>query len=392
MASIKDNGNGKYRIIVCNGYLPNGKVNRHTETITAKSHKDAEKQAEAIEVDFKRGDIVSKSSIVTFNILVDKWRDLKENDLAEKTRVRYEGILKDFMLPAFGRYKVAEIRPLDIEKYLNELKNDGVRKDGKPGGYSQKTIQHHYVLLHKLFSLAVRWDYVPSNVCDKVDKPKVDRKEAAFYEEDQIVQMLICLEKEDAMHRAYVLIALVSGCRRSEALGLEWDDIDFKNNAIKICRTSHYSAEKGIYTQHKLKNGSPSRTIAMPVEVMDYLKVYKDIQDKKRKEMGANWVESNRLFISETGGSISPAGGPVHPDNISQWFERFLTKNNLPMITLHQVRHTSLTYLLNNGVSMDAVSKRAGHSSIEITIDLYGHICERVKRESADKFSGLFDE
>lgn len=391
MASVKALGNGKYRVFVCNGFKPDGKVNRSSKVITAKSDRDAEKQAEELEVNFRHEKAEPDSKNVTFNYLVDKWRELKEGDLAEKTKVRYEGILKDFMLPAFGRYKVTEIRPLDIEKYLNKLKNDGVRKDGKPGGYSQKTIQHHYVLLHKLFSLAVRWDYVPSNVCDKVDKPKVDKKEAAFYEEEQIVQMLKCLESESMMHKAYVLIALVSACRRSEVLGLEWRDINFENNLIKVNRVSLYSAEKGIYTKDTLKNGSPSKTITIPVEVMKFLKEYKDWQDNTRAEKGDQWTYSERLFIEETGGSIAAAGTAIHPDNISQWFERFLLKNDLPKITLHQVRHTSISYLLNNNIDLQTVSKRAGHTDCTITSTIYGHVMEKNKRECADQFSKLFD-
>lgn len=392
MPSVKDYRNGKYRVICCNGYLPNGKLNRFSTTITAKSMRDAEKQASVLEVHFKEGSLSQKtpsSREATFSQLVDRWRELKTGDLAEKTRERYEGMLKDFMLPAFGNRKLSKISALEIEQYLNSLKQAGVRKDGKPGGYSQKTILSHYTILHKLFNLALKWDMVQSNVCVKVDRPIVDAKEASFYQEEEIVNMLSCLSAEAMMYQAYVLIALVSACRRSEVLGLEWNDIDFERNVITVRRTSHYTAERGIYTQDKLKNGQASKTLTMPDDVMDFLKRYKLTQDSTRAAMGNQWIPCNRLFIAETGGSITPAGGPIHPDNISQWFERFLLKNGLPRITLHQVRHTSISFLLNSGVDVDTVAKRAGHKNSQITSSIYGHVFDKNMRDSANKFSGL---
>jgi len=389
VASIKELGNGKYRIFICNGFKENGKVNRTSKVITAKSAKDAEKQAQVLEIDFKRAATSCTELKCTFSQLVDKWRELKSSELAEKTLSRYEGILKDFMVPYFGKLALSEIKAIDIDQYLNNLRKDGIRKDGKTGAYSQKTIRHHYTLIHKLFNLAVKWDMVDENIIDKIDKPKVDQKEAQFYDIGQIEKLIDCLDNEKTMYKMYGLIALVSACRRSEVLGLEWDDIDFENNLIKIIRVSLYTPKMGIYTKHILKSGQPSKIITMPVEVMDLLKEYKFEQSRIRIEMGNRWAPSNRLFIAETGGSIAPAGTAIHPDNISQWFEKFLKKNNMERITLHQLRHTSISYLLNKNVDINTVSERAGHRDGSITMRVYGHVYAKNKRESADKFSEL---
>ena len=138
MASVKDLGGGKYRVFICNGFKPNGKVNRTSKVITAKSLRDAEKQANVLEVDFKRGQQVQLTHAPTFNDLVEKWREIKKPDMEYKTQERYEGFLNGFMIPYFGNKKVKEIKALDIEAYLNTLKKDGVRLDGKKGGYSEK--------------------------------------------------------------------------------------------------------------------------------------------------------------------------------------------------------------------------------------------------------------
>lgn len=143
MASIKELGNNKYRVFICNGFKPDGKVNRTSKVITARSMADAKKQAAALEVDYKRGEQVQLAHAPTFNDLVGQWRELKKPDMEHKTQERYEGFLTGFMLPYFGNTKIREIKAFDIETYLNTLKKDGVRLDGKSGGYSEKTIRHH---------------------------------------------------------------------------------------------------------------------------------------------------------------------------------------------------------------------------------------------------------
>ena len=158
MASVNDLGNGRFRIFICNGFRADGKVNRTSKVITAKSKRDAEKQAQALEVDFKRGQQIQFSNAPTFTDLVAKWGELEKPDMGFKSQGRYEGFLKHFMLPYFGRMKVRDIKAIHIETYLKSLKKDGIRVDGKTGGYSEKTIYHHYMFIQTLLNHAVRWD------------------------------------------------------------------------------------------------------------------------------------------------------------------------------------------------------------------------------------------
>lgn len=418
MASIKELGNGKYRVFICNGFKSDGKVNRTSKVIEAKSKKDAEKQAVALEVDYKRGQAVQFTHAPTFNDLVEKWRDIRKPDMEHKTQERYEGFLKGFMLPYFGNMKVREIKALNIEAYLNTLKKDGVRLDGKPGGYSEKTIRHHFMLIQTLLNLAVKWDMIEYSPCMKVDAPKVHKHEAGYYEDEDIGRLLDCLEGEynkavdeaggtedilsfdilnsrqrtdifnAYMRKNYILVALVSACRRGELIGLRVDDIDFENNRILITQTGHYTVDNGIYFVDHLKNGSSSKSIDMPVSMMEQLKEYVQIRSAFIDLMG--WKDSGYLFISLKNGKVTTAGGPMMPDVISQWFIRFLERNKLPKITLHGVRHTSISYLINKGVDVKMVADRAGHQNTRTTEEVYGHIYAKTRRATADMYDGLF--
>lgn len=420
MASIKDLGNGKYRIFICNGFKPDGRVNRTSRTISAKSRKNAEKQAQAMEVDFKRGQQIQFSNASTFSELVDKWRESDQYDkkIVLKTRERYEEMLKNLILPYFGKMKVRDIKALNIEQYLRRLSQDGVRTDGKPGGYSEKTIRHHYMLLQRLLNLAIHWEMLDVNPCIRVETPKVHKQNARYYEEEEIQRMLDCLDLEcqetitkfsrrydslspdeayrrqqvrifnDLMHRCYIWVALASACRRSELTGLTVDKVDFARNTITISQTGHYAPDKGLYFQSYLKNGDSIKIVDMPEVVMQELKAYLEERQKVFYLMG--WDDSGYVFVSLSDGTVTQAGGPMMPDVISTWFTRFLEKHQLPKITLHQVRHTSISYLINKGVSIKMVADRAGHQNTRTTEEIYGHIYKKTQRATADEYNDLF--
>lgn len=418
MASVKDLGKGKYRVFICNGFTREGKLNRTSKVIQAKSMADAKKQAQALEVDIKRTP-VQLANTPTFAELVAEWRKLKKDKLELKTQLRYEGFLEQFMLPYFGKMKINEIRVLTIENYLKTLTVDGVRKDGKSGGYSEKTIRHHFMFLQTLLNCAVEWERLAINPCARMKAPVVHKKEANYYEDADIVRLLDCLDKEcqttidkfsrsydkldpaeayrrqqvrifnDLMHKTYVWVALASACRRGELVGLRVDGVDFERNLIRITETGHYEPKAGLYDVERMKNGAPSKTVDMPVSVMKQLKVYLDARQNLFDLMG--WEDSGYAFISLKEGRVTEGGGQIMPDVLSKWFSRFLKKHKLPEICLHEVRHTSLSYLINRGVDIKMVADRGGHQNTRTTEEIYSHIFAKTRRATANEYDSLFN-
>ena len=418
MASVKDLGKGKYRVFICNGFTREGKLNRTSKVIQAKSMADAKKQAQALEVDIKRTP-VQLANTPTFAELVAEWRKLKKDKLELKTQLRYEGFLEQFMLPYFGKMKINEIRVLTIENYLKTLTVDGVRKDGKSGGYSEKTIRHHFMFLQTLLNCAVEWERLAINPCARMKAPVVHKKEANYYEDADIVRLLDCLDKEcqttidkfsrsydkldpaeayrrqqvrifnDLMHKTYVWVALASACRRGELVGLRVDGVDFERNLIRITETGHYEPKAGLYDVERMKNGAPSKTVDMPVSVMKQLKVYLDARQNLFDLMG--WEDSGYAFISLKEGRVTEGGGQIMPDVLSKWFSRFLKKHKLPEICLHEVCHTSLSYLINRGVDIKMVADRGGHQNTRTTEEIYSHIFAKTRRATANEYDSLFN-
>lgn len=381
MASVIDLGNNKYRLIVSNGYDIKGKRKRASKTVEAKSKREAEKQATLLESEVINGK-VEHSNHYKFSQLVDQWRIYQKPQLAEKTVARYEGIIIDYLLPAFGNKLVKSIQPIHIENYLAELRKDGIRKDGKIGGYSPKTIRHHYTLLSSLFSHAVKWKIISESPCSFVDAPKVPKTEVKYYQPEQVDTLLKALNKAPMKYKVFVHVALFSGCRRSEIMGLEWKDIDFEKHTFHICRTSQYTKGKGIFSIKLLKDGSPSRTVTIPEGTIELLRQYKVYQNKQKFNYGDGWVNSDRLFVQEN-------GKPMSPDTPYQWFEGFLKVNGLPKITVHQLRHTNISLMIYQGTDIVTIAAEKGHS-VYTMLNTYAHVIRKACEEGALKLNDEF--
>lgn len=424
MASIKDLGGGKYRVFLCKT-LPDKTLDRMSKVITAKSPADAKRQAEVLEVDFRRRvkaeDKDKQVEVVTFSDVIEKWRRLEKSKLAPKTAERYEGMIENSIIPRFGGKDITTINAVDIEEYIASLSGDKVRKDKKPGGYSQKTIKAHYMLLQHLFACALRWDYISASPFAKLTAPHVDKHEAGYLDEAQINKMLnklkeecekaeevnkqspyylyrlgmfeeernLLLRKFNAhMHEIYVWLALTTGGRRSEITGLKWSDIDMENNTITFRRTLHYSQERGIYERNVLKNGAAAKVASLNVLVAKKLEQYRELQNEVFEKM--EWENGGWLFISIRERENHEGGGPICPDVMSQWFSQFVTKCGIENVTLHGLRHSCISFLLNTGVPVEVAASIAGHNPT-VTREIYEHIYPEAKRQGVAMFNRLFE-
>lgn len=158
-------------------------------------------------------------------------------------------------------------------------------------------------------------DIVSDNPCKNVTFPKNQSKEKEIYTPEEVNRILTLLNDEPLKYRAFFNLAIYSGFRRGELLGLEWKDVDFENNIISVRRTSCYTADRGVYTD-TTKTKMSQRTLKFPQEVMDLLKQLHEERDNKALKQGDKWVESDRIFTKEN-------GEPQHPSTTYHWLERF---------------------------------------------------------------------
>ena len=221
-----------------------------------------------------------------------------------------------------------------------------------------------------------------SNPCERVDPPKLRRREAKCLNEEQTLKLIAVLdEKGQYQYSVMVKLMIFSGARRAEICGLEWDDVDWDKSCIHICRNSLYLPNVGMY-EDTTKTESSERYVKLPQSVMTMLSEFRDYQNGIKKQMGECWQESGKIFTQYN-------GLPIHPSSVTSWLRKFTERNGLPHVTPHMLRHTSATMLLMQGVPLKAVSRRLGHTLASTTSDIYGHSLRSVEDIAADKLEAM---
>ena len=278
--------------------------------------------------------------------------------------------------------RMDKITPRQIQAFVNTLSKDGANeKTGKP--LAPKTIRHNLSFISDVFSYAVKMGVVSDNPCTKVTIPKDVQKEKEIYTPEQIHKFLTLLNDEPLKYRTFFNLMIYSGFRRGEMLGLEWKDVDFENNIIRVRRTSNYTAKRGTYTD-TTKTRKSQRTLKFPQQIMDMLKEYKAEQDAQALKCGDKWVETDRLYVKWN-------GEPMQNGTPYFWLGEFCEKNGLPFHGIHCFRHTFASLLVNQGVDIVTVSGALGHSTVSTTSNIYCHMLEEARAKVSDAVSAALD-
>jgi integrase len=248
---------------------------------------------------------------------------------------------------------------------------------------SSKTVLHHHRLISSILGTAVEWGALFANPCDRTKPPKVEKKEPKYLDEVQAATLLDLLENESTEYKTMIRLLLFTGLRRGELLGLEWQDVDFDNCTLQVCRTSLYLPDKGIF-EDETKNATSNRIIKLSQTALSDLKAYKLWQMQQHLKVGDRWVETNRIFTTEE-------GKPLHPDTLSRWFSKFIKAHSdkLPPITIHSLRHTNATLQIAGGVPLTTVAKRLGHADTVTTSKIYAHAIKSADEAAAETLENL---
>ena len=362
MASIEKRGNS-YRIKVSCGYKADGTqvFQRMTwtpdEKMTAKQiEKEVQRQAVLFEEECKRGQIVSA---VKFEAFAEEW--FEEYAKPNLRNTTYERLLqlRKRVYAAIGHIRLDKITTRLIQKFINSLAQDGVNEiTKKPLSY--KTMVHYLSFISTVIDYAIKMDMLTDNPCRRVTIPKGSKKERKILSIQETEDFLKLLETAPLKLRTFFTLDIYSGYRRGELLGLEWKDVDFENNTIKVRRTSNYTAKKGIYTD-TTKTKKSQRTQKYPQYVMDMLWELRKEQDEQCARMGDKWQDYDRLFIKWD-------GSPMNNNTPYFWFKEFCEKNSIRFCDIHSLRHLHASLLINAGVDVVAVSGDLGHSQVSTTI------------------------
>lgn len=198
--------------------------------------------------------------------------------------------------PAIGHLRLDKITGRHIQQFINDIALNG-KNLLNGNSLSRKTIVHHLNFISDVFSYAIKMDMLSDNPCRNVTVPKGEAKEKEIYTVQELAKIFELLDEDDVptKYRVFFKLAVYSGFRRGEMLGLEWKDVDWENNLISVRRTSNYTAERCTYTD-TTKTKKSKRTLKFPDYVMNMLRELKEEQDKEQNELGNKWTYTDRLF------------------------------------------------------------------------------------------------
>ncbi|MDF3004812.1 MAG: integrase family protein [Oscillospiraceae bacterium] len=392
MANIKklEGKNGiSYKLTASGGYRIDGSQKRYYKTwtpepgMTSKQiEKELNRQAVLFDEECRTGGVSTDGSI-KFEAFAKQWfKEYAEPRLKTRTLDRYHQ-MEERVYTAIGHLRIDKITTRSIQLFVANLSEPGMNKrTGKP--LSPKTIKNYHGFISSIMHYAVSQGIIRQNPCAAVMLPKPTPKDQAEYTLEEAQLFLKTLETEaPPFWRVFYNLAIYSGFRRGELLGLEWKDIDFDTGVISIRRTSLYTKERGVYTDTPKTKGS-SRSLKMSRGIIDLLKWYKAFQTEERLKAGDQWEDHDRVFAAWN-------GQPVNPSGVENWLYRFFERTGLKKINPHGFRHLNATLLINSGADVRTVSAALGHSQTSTTLNIYAHAIAEAQARATDAISDMLD-
>lgn len=312
------------------------------------------------------------------------WKALRKSEVAETTYDGYHTYIDRHLIPYFSQLNlnIQDITAGHIFDYVNYLSNDGGRKDNKIGGQSNTSIRKIISILRQVFDYAVLYGDIRVNPASQVPMPKkVNNKDKrqVFLTAEDAQRMLDAFRDEELGPIVYV--TLYYGLRKSEALGLRWQAIDFEANTITI---NHTVVSNGhIVRKDSTKSYSSNRTFELLPDVKDLLLMLKDQQENYKTRLGSGYHNNDYIFKN-------PNGIPYRPDSLTRSFKRALERHGLPQMRYHDLRHSTASILVDKGWDINDIKEWLGHSDISTTANIYAHISHRKKISLAKDLEKTF--
>lgn len=315
---------------------------------------------------------------VLFADYIEQWLEVAKPTIAVATYASYCSMVKRVIAPYFRERRITlqGLTPKDIQDfYLEKLKT-----------VSASSVIHYHANIHRALKHAVKLDLIPANPADKVDRPKKDRFIGSFYDAEE-VNKLFEVSKGTKLEFP-ILFGAFYGLRRSEALGLKWDAIDFENDSITIRHTVTSVTLDGkvqLVAADTTKTKSSLRTLPLVPFVKERLLVLKKEQENNRRLCGRSYHKQYAGYVC-----INEMGDLIKPHYVTEQFPKLLDANGLRRIRFHDLRHSCASRMLANGVPMKQIQDWLGHSDFSTTANIYAHLDYSTKLSSADAMlSGL---
>jgi integrase len=365
---IRQRGKTSWAVVLDIGVKPNGRRNVKWHSVKG-SREDAERERVRLLHELNIGAYIEPAHETVATYLRRWLDDYARMKVSAKTFERYEEIVEKQLIPALGHYKLAKLRPPHIQGYYAKACATG-RRDGK-GGLSAQTVLHHHRVLREALQRAVKWGLLAINPADAVEPPRPKRKETRVLDEAESAKLLAAAR--DGRYYVPVLLAVTTGMRRGEILGLRWSDLDLDAGTLAVRQTLEQTRAGLAFKEPKTQKSR--RLVPLASIAVEALKAHRTTQVASRLALGTAYEDHGLVFPA-------PDGRPWNPASFSAAFVKFAAGAGLPKLRFHDLRHSHATQLLRLGIHPKIVSERLGHATTGITLDLYSHVVPGMQEDA----------
>lgn len=353
-------------------YVQEADGRRVRRRIYAKTRKEAEDKLIELRTKSEAGVPLTPTHLTVASYLEEWLSQVVAHRVRPNTLAAYQFHFDRYLGPDLGSKRLGRLTAREVRLYLESLRSRGV---------GVRTIRYVHATLRAALEDAMREEILEKNVAKLVRPPSAPRPERNPLTVEETKQFLVG-NQESRLYALYVVIALL-GLRRSEALGLTWDDVDLDEGVLIVRRGLHRI--NGQLMIMDTKTARSRRTIPMPVIVRSVMAQHLARQRSEREALGQRWTASGHVFTTEI-------GTPIDPDNCSKFVKKALQAAGVRDIRMHDFRHGCVSVLLGLGVPPRTVMEIAGHSGLEMTMNVYAHVSLDDKKAALDKLGGLFEE
>jgi integrase len=312
---------------------------------------------------------------LTVGEFLEQWIEAVASGLRESTAASYRMVFTRRVVPRIGELRLASLTPGHLTTMYAQLLAEGGRS-GQP--LSPRSVRYTHTIAGRALADAVEWGLLPRNPARAAKPPRAVKSDMAVWDAVQARQFLAFV-RDDRLYAMWLLM-LTTGLRRGEIAGLRWSDVDLDAAVMAIQYTRVSVNSRLVVVEPKTATGR--RSVALDDMTVQALRSSRRARLEERLKLGSAWQDSGFVFVRED-------GAPYHPERIIVMFKRQTRAAGLPVIRLHDLRHTSATLALAAGVHPKVVQERLGHSSINITLDTYSHVVKGLQHEAAEKVAAL---
>ena len=345
----------------------------------ARKQKESELQRQIAEKEQRHSENPANVLFVAF---LQEWLEMMRSSIEVTTYAAYSMCIKRRIVPYFEEHhpglQLREVTPKHLQDYYTY--------DMKINGVSANTVIHRHANIRKALQYAFKLGLIDTNPADRIERPRKEKFVGSIYNEKEL-ERLFQVVKGDPIELGVILAAFY-GLRRSEAVGLKWNAIDFEQKTITICHTVTQVCVDGkstVIEKDRTKTKSSYRTLPLIPPFEELLYRLKAQQEYNRKLCGSAYCKKDADYIY-----VNNMGELVKPGFITQHFPLVLQKNGLPKIRFHDLRHSCASLLYKNGVSLKEIQEWLGHSDISTTSNIYTHLDFSSKIASANAIMGVY--